>query len=94
MPPSDSDSEEKEDKKKRKRKKRGSSDSESNSSGSSCEDVSESESSESKKAPKIVQMDIPFDKNEIIEELKESEESWKEISDYCIDLAANNLNFI
>ena len=64
-------------------------------SSSSCEDISDSESIEkSKRAPKMVQMNIPFDKNEVMEELKESEESWKELNDYCIDIAANNLNFI
>ena len=39
-------------------------------------------------------MDIPYDHNEIIEDLKESEESWKELRNYCIDLAANNLCYL
>jgi len=53
------------------------------------------ESSErSQRAPKIVQMDLPQDENEIIEELKDSEDSWKELHDYCIDVAACNLSYI
>lgn len=39
-------------------------------------------------------MDLPYDENENIDELKDSEESWKELSDYCIDLAACNLHYL
>lgn len=42
----------------------------------------------------MVQMDMPYDRNEIMEELKESEDNWKELKTYCIDIAANNLNYL
>ncbi len=64
------------------------SNSDSNDSGSSCEDISENSGSESdleEKAPKVVQMKLPIDKNDCIDELKDSEENWIELRDYCID---------
>ena len=73
------------------------SDSDSNNSGSSCEDISEnsgSGSDQEEKAPKVVQMKLPIDKNDCIDELKDSEENWIELRDYCIDQAAQNLNYI
>ena len=82
-------------KSKRKRSKSSSSGS-SFSSDDSCEDIDEEskKSEEEKKEPIKVQVDIPFDKNELIEQLKDSEESWRIFSQYCTDVAASNLNFL
>lgn len=97
---SEDDSDEDKSPKKKNRRRRSHSDSsESDNSSSepsdnSSEDNYSSGNERSQRAPKLVQMDIPIDKNEIIEELRDSEESWKELESYCIDLASNNLNFI
>ena len=65
----------------------------------SCEDVDESSSNESssesgEKTPQKKQIELPFDKNEIIAEIKDAEQTWNEFLKYCIDLTACNLQFI
>ena len=56
------------------------------------DDMNESDSSESGSESKImVQKDLPYDENEIIEEMKDSEETWSEFLKYCVDLTACNL---
>ena len=37
------------------------------------------------------QMDLPFDENEIIDELKDAEQTWSEFLKYCVDMTACNL---
>lgn len=39
-------------------------------------------------------MDLPWDEAEIMEEIEDSEETWSEFSDYCVSLAAANLQYI
>lgn len=91
----------------RRKRRRGSSDSNSDSDGSrSCsgsdddnsselEDINESGSSESGPESKVmVQKDLPYDENDTIEEMKDSEETWTEFLKYCIDLTACNLQYI
>ena len=59
------------------------------------DDMNESDSSESGSESKImVQKDLPYDENEIIEEMKDSEETWSEFLKYCVDLTACNLQYI
>ena len=41
-----------------------------------------------------MQIDLPYDEHDNIEELKDSEENWLEFKNYCIDLAACNLQYI
>ena len=37
---------------------------------------------------------MPVDENEVIEELKESEQIWDEFRSYCIGVSAANLQYI
>lgn len=84
------ESDEDEEKKEKKSKSEGGADSDSD---SSCEDIDE-ESNESKRKKEIerpVQIDLPYDEHDNIDELKDSEQNWEEFKNYCIDLAACNL---
>ena len=42
----------------------------------------------------MIQVDLPYDRIESIDELKDSEDNWTEFFGYCIDLAASNFNYI
>lgn len=39
-------------------------------------------------------MDLPVDSNDLVEEIKQAEETWNAFFKYCIDLTACNLQFI
>ena len=52
------------------------------------------EQDESEKSGRILHIDVPLDEHDKIESIKDSEESWTIFNNYCIDLAANNLQYI
>lgn len=58
----------------------------------SSSDASSSESG--RKTPIKQQIELPFDKNEIVTEIKDAEQTWNAFLKYCIDLTACNLQFI
>ena len=92
QPEKDSDEEEE------KKKKESESESEAGScsDSESCEDMDEESkaSEEEKEVARPVQIDLPYDEHDNIDELKDSEENWEEFKNYCVDLAACNLQFI
>ena len=58
----------------------------------SCESIEEQV--RKKDSPRPMQVDLPHDQEDDMQEIKDSQDNWDDFKQYCVDIAANNLSYL